>query len=159
MKNLMSPICILTFICMLLFSCGSDIQKPIYPPVPGDANPKMDFSGTWVATQVFHNYGDESIDVSGYISEIRICVNKNYSLCKINYSDSWFSTSKWGDHPDSYFGKQDIGWCIQIRIIESNISEITVRIENLTPYLHTLCPEENEDGYYLATFRRYNGLQ
>ena len=159
MKNLMSPICIMAFICILLFSCESDIQKPIYPPVTGDANSKMDFSGSWITTQITYVYGDESVDLSRNILDIQISVYENYSLCSINGSDAWFSTSKWGDDPDCYFGNKINQCSLQIRIIDSNHAEIIVRIENLTPFLFKLCLDENEDGHYLATFRRNNGLQ
>jgi hypothetical protein len=158
MKNLLPLTSILAFICTFLFSCDKDLQKPNYTyPNPG-VETKIDFSGTWVATRITHIYGDEAMDVSGSIPEIRICVNENHSLCIINGSDSWFSTAKWGDYPDTYFSNQVNQCSIKIRIIESNHNEITAQIKNLTPYLFSLCLEEKEDGYYLATFRRYDGL-
>ena len=158
MKNLMPLTSILAFICLFLFSCEDDIQKPINDPQPVDPI-QRDFSGDWVATQITHYYGDEVMDVSGSINEIRINVNHNYSLCTINGSDPWFSTAKWGDHPDTYFSNQVNQCSIQIRIIDSNHSEIICRIDNLSPNFYKLCPEEQEDGYYIVTFRRYNGIQ
>jgi len=158
MKNLMPVTSILAFICLFLFSCEKDIQKPVFPPYTGDKDTKLDFSGTWIATQITHVYGDESVDLSKNILDIQISVYENYSLCSINGSNVWFSTSKWGDDPDCYFGNKINQCSLQTRIIDSNHAEIFVRIENLTPFLFRLCLDENEDGHYLATFRRYNGL-
>ena len=159
MKNLMPVTSILAFICLFLFSCEKDIQKPITPPPPGGPIPKVDFSGAWVASQITHVYGDESVELSGNILDIRIRVYDYHSICQINGSDAWISSSKWGENPDCYFGNKINQCSFQTRIIESNHTELLVKIENLTPYLFKLCPSENEDGYYLATFRRYNGLQ
>ena len=159
MKNLMPLTSILAFICLMSFSCESDIQKPDYTHSTGIEDAKIDFSGTWIATKISHVYGDESVELSGHILDIRICVYDNYSLCFINGSDAWFSTSKWGDNPDCYFGNKINQCSFQTRIIDSNHVELQVKIENLTPFLFKLCPDENEDGYYLAIFRRYNGLQ
>lgn len=159
MKNTISLTSILAFICLFIFSCEKDIQKPSTYPRSGDTDRKMDFSGTWVTTKITHYYGDEAVDVSGSIPEIKICVNKNYSLCIINGSDAWFSTAKWGEHPDTYFSSQVNQCSIQIRIIESNHAEIICRIDNLSTHNFKLYPEEHEDGYYMATFRRSNGIQ
>jgi hypothetical protein len=158
MKNSIPINLTLAFICLILFSCESDIQKPDYTNVTGTADTKMDFSGTWVATQITHVYGDETIELSGNILDIRILVYDYHTICMINGSDAWFSTSKWGENPDSYFGNKINKCSIQTRIIDSNHTELQVKIENLTPYLFKLCPVEKEDGYYLATLRRSSGL-
>ena len=159
MKNSISLTSILAFICLFIFSCEKDIQRPSNPPIGGDKEREIDFSGTWVTIQITHYFGDEAVDVSGSIPEIKICVNENHSLCIINGSDAWFSTAKWGDYPDTYFSSQVNQCSIQIRIMESKHAEIICRIDNLSPYNFKLCPEEHEDGYYIATFRRYNGIQ
>jgi hypothetical protein len=158
MKNSTPLTSILAFICLILISCESDVQKPDYTGVIGTTDAIKDFSGTWVATRITHVYGDESLELSGNILDIKICVFDYHSICLINGSDAWISTSKWGKDPDSYFGNKINQCSIQTRIIDSNPTELQVKIENLTPYLFKLCPEEKEDGYYLATFRRDNGL-
>lgn len=157
MKNLMPLTPSLAFICLFLFSCDSEIPSPVNPSLPDKVNTKIDFSGIWVATHITYIYEDESTDVSQYFPEMLISVDNNHSLCILNNTEFWFSASKWGDHSDTYFSNQENRCAIQIQIIESNHSEIEARIENLMPYLYKLIPEEKEDGYYLATFRRYNG--
>jgi len=156
MKNFMHQTTILAFVCLLLFSCEKDIQTP---DIPSGSDQKIDFSGSWVATRITHVYGDESVELLGNILDIKICVYDYHSICQINGSDAWISSSKWGENPDCFFENKINQCSIQTRIIESNPTELQVKIENLTPFLFKLCPDENEDGYYLATFRRNNGMQ